>query len=98
MAFAGGFGVELDLAALASSSTINDPAVLLFSESTTRFLVETSPESAVKLEALFQGLPLTKVGKTTSAKRVQAGLGGKQILDADSAELKAAWLKPLAWE
>lgn len=98
MAFAGGFGVELDLAALADSSTISDPAVLLFSESTTRFLVETTPESAVKLEALFQGLPLTKVGKTTSAKRVQAGLGGKQILDADSAELKAAWLKPLAWE
>lgn len=98
MAFAGGFGVELDLAALADSSTINDPAVLLFSESTTRFLVETTPESAVKLEALFQGLPLTKVGKSTSAKRVQAGLGGKQILDADSAELKAAWLKPLAWE
>jgi phosphoribosylformylglycinamidine synthase II len=98
MAFAGGFGVELDLSALASSSTITDPAVLLYSESTTRFLVETTPETAAKLEALFQGLPITKIGKTTEAKRVQAGLGGKQILEADCAELKAAWLKPLAWE
>jgi phosphoribosylformylglycinamidine (FGAM) synthase-like enzyme/phosphoribosylformylglycinamidine (FGAM) synthase PurS component len=98
MAFAGGFGVELDLSALASSSTITDPAVLLYSESTTRFLVETTPEAAAKLEALFQGLPITKIGKTTSAKRVQAGVDGKQILDADCAELKSAWLKPLAWE
>ncbi len=98
MAFAGGFGVELDLAALATSSTITDPAVLLYSESTTRFLIETTQESAAKLESLFQGLPITKIGKTTSAKRVQAGVGGKQILDADCAELKAAWLKPLAWE
>ncbi|MDB5345477.1 MAG: phosphoribosylformylglycinamidine synthase [Schlesneria sp.] len=98
MAFAGGFGVELDLSALASSSTITDPAVLLYSESTTRFLVEVTPESAAKLEALFQGLPITKIGKTTSAKRVQAGVDGKQVLDADCAELKAAWLKPLAWE
>lgn len=98
MAFAGGFGVDLDLSALSSSSTITDPAVLLYSESTTRFLVEVAPESAAKLEALFQELPLTKVGVTTVAKRVQAGLGGKQILDADCAELKAAWLKPLAWE
>ena len=98
MAFAGGFGVELDLSALASSSTITDPTVLLYSESTTRFLVETTPESAAKLEALFQGVPITKIGKTTSARRVQAGLGGKQVLDADCAELKAAWLKPLAWE
>jgi phosphoribosylformylglycinamidine synthase II len=98
MAFAGGFGVELDLSALATSSTITDPAVLLYSESTTRFLIETTQESAAKLESLFQGLPITKIGKTTSAKRVQAGVGGKQILDADCAELKAAWLKPLAWE
>ncbi|HEY4259883.1 MAG TPA: phosphoribosylformylglycinamidine synthase subunit PurL [Schlesneria sp.] len=98
MAFAGGFGVELDLSALASSSTITDPAVLLYSESTTRFLVEVTPESAAKLEELFRGLPLTKIGKTTSAKRVQAGIDGKQILDADCAQLKAAWLKPLAWE
>lgn len=98
MAFAGGLGVDLDLNSQSQAAKINDPAVLLYSESTTRFLMEVTPESAAKLEAVFQGLPITKIGKTTAAKHVQATVGGKQVLNADCAELKAAWLKPLAWE
>ena len=40
MAFAGGLGLELELAPLRSASGLEDPAVLLFSESNTRFLIE----------------------------------------------------------
>ncbi len=98
MAFAGGLGVDLDLTVMSNSSAISDAAVLLFSESTTRFLIETTPESASKLEEVFQGLPIHKIGATTSAARVRASWYGQLVLDADCSELKAAWLKPLAWE
>lgn len=98
MAFAGGLGVDLDLTAMSKAAALTDPAVLLFSESTTRFLIETTPAAAAKLEATFQGLPISRVGTTTAATRVVASVNGQQVLDADCTALKAAWLKPLAWE
>lgn len=98
MAFAGGLGVDLDLTVMSNSSATSDAAVLLFSESTTRFLIETTPDAAAKLEEIFQGLPINKIGATTSAARVRANWYGQLVLDSDCSELKAAWLKPLAWE
>ena len=98
MAFAGGLGVEIDLAPVAKMTAIHDPAVLLFSESTTRFLIEATPEAAQKLEANFAGLPFTKIGSVTSSGRVHVTTAGKLVINAAGAELKAAWIKPLAWE
>ena len=98
MAFAGGLGVEVDLSPVSTSSGLSDPAVLLFSESSTRFLIEVTPESMSKLEAIFAGLPFVQIGTVTVAARVRCGVGGKPVIDADCADLKSAWLKPLAWE
>ena len=99
MAFAGGLGVELTLIPVGEASRLSDPAVLLFSESTTRFLIEVEPAKASQFEATLTGLPLSRVGQVTSSGRVQiAASNGKPVIGLSLAELKAAWLKPLAWE
>jgi phosphoribosylformylglycinamidine synthase len=98
MAFAGGLGVDIDLTPVAEACRLNDPAVLLYSESTTRFLIEATPESASRLEAMFAGLPFTRIGWVTSSNRVQCRLGSDGLIDADYSELKSAWLAPLAWD
>ena len=99
MAFAGGLGVELDISSVAEAASLSDPAVLLFSESATRFLIEVEPTKSLQFEAAFAGLPLSRVGQVTSSGHVRvASSGGDELIDASLVELKAAWLKPLAWE
>ena len=98
MAFAGGWGVDIDLTPIAEASGLNDPAVLLYSESTTRFLIEVTPEAASNVEANFAGLPLARIGTVTAVGRAQFTFAGKPVIDADCAELKSAWLTPLAWD
>ena len=99
MAFAGGLGVGLDLTTAAKASGLTDPATVLFSESTTRFLIEVEPAKAVQFESTFKGLPLSKIGSVTSSGRVLVQMSNSQtLIDIGCAELKAAWQKPLAWE
>jgi phosphoribosylformylglycinamidine synthase len=65
MAFAGGLGLDLDLAQVPTGElgTDCDPAATrLFSESCTRFLVEILPADAAEFEAAFEGLDLAHVG------------------------------------
>ena len=99
MAFAGGFGVDLELSQLAKHSGLTDPAALLFSESTTRFLIEVEPAQVSQIEGVFAGLPFTRIGQVVSSGRVRATLENSQVLlDQECAELKAAWQSPLAWD
>jgi phosphoribosylformylglycinamidine synthase II len=98
MAFAGGLGVELNVASLVRSTGITDPAVLLFSESATRFLVEVAPDSVAKLEATFAGLPLTRIGTVVLDGKVQITNQGTTLIQSNTKDLKSAWLKPLAWD
>ena len=99
MAFAGGFGVDLDLEQVSKSANLIDPAVLLFSESTTRFLIEVEAASASKFEAIFAGLRLSRAGQVTNSGRVRVTVSNADIvLDVACSELKSAWQKPLAWD
>jgi phosphoribosylformylglycinamidine synthase len=99
MAFAGGLGLDIDLKQLLEATKITDPQVLLYSESTTRFLVEVESKNAVQFEAVFKGLPLVKLGQVTSNPKLRViGPNGEAIIDADCNELKSVWQKPLAWE
>ncbi|WP_010582163.1 phosphoribosylformylglycinamidine synthase subunit PurL [Schlesneria paludicola] len=98
MAFAGGLGVDLDLTECAKLAGLSDPALVLFSESPTRFLVEVEPASVPNFEAAFEGLPLAKVGVVTHSNRVHATLNGQPVLGSACSELKAAWSRPLAWD
>ena len=91
-AFAGGFGVGLDLAQVPTQRDLRDPAVVLFSESTTRFLIEVEPALSTKFEAALCGIAISRVGEVTSSHRLTAlGMDNELVLDAACSDLKSAW-------
>ncbi|MCB9831418.1 MAG: phosphoribosylformylglycinamidine synthase subunit PurL [Planctomycetes bacterium] len=82
MAFAGGIGLEVDLArVLVAGPRLRDDEIL-FSESLSRYLVEIDSRSAARFEALFEDLPCAAIGRTTteSAFRVR-GRNGTVMLE-----------------
>ncbi|MBS0266799.1 MAG: phosphoribosylformylglycinamidine synthase subunit PurL [Planctomycetes bacterium] len=98
MAFAGGLGADLDLQPLAAQSGLKHDAVLLFSESNTRFLVEVAPAHWEAFKKHLAGLPLVELGKVVAGPQVTIrGVAGKVVVDAPWQELKHAWKAPLAW-
>ena len=99
MAFAGGCGLDIDLAPLAEATGLAHDGALLFSESNTRFLVEVSPQRSAAFEELFADLPLTKIGVVTDTDRFRVRRGNEyDLIDSPLPELKAAWQKTLNWE
>jgi phosphoribosylformylglycinamidine synthase len=97
MAFAGGLGIDLDLAPLRDASGLEATAELLFSESPTRFLVGVPPHASREFESLFDGLPTVQLGEATATGQVRIyDASGNLAVNSSCAELKAAWLKPIA--
>jgi phosphoribosylformylglycinamidine synthase len=75
-------------------------AYLLFSESNTRFLCEVPPAARERFEQSLDGVPHAVVGLIESDSRLQiAGTdtAGTLVIDAELADLKEAWQKPLRW-
>ncbi|HEV8067811.1 MAG TPA: phosphoribosylformylglycinamidine synthase subunit PurL [Planctomycetaceae bacterium] len=99
MAFAGGFGMDLDLSKLREASALDDPAVLLFSESNTRFLVEVPPGDCSRFESAFAGLPVVRLGIVSAHSRlIVTDPTHGTLLDSPLSELRHAWKAPLAWD
>jgi phosphoribosylformylglycinamidine synthase len=69
MAFAGGLGIDVDVAPLAQLMFLN-AATLLFSESNSRFVCEVTPQNAAAFEKMFQDLACTRLGVVTPEDRV----------------------------
>jgi phosphoribosylformylglycinamidine synthase subunit PurSL len=96
-AFAGGFGMHVDLRCVPGASDLRDD-VVLFSETPSRFVVTVRPEQAAAFETSLQGLPWAAVGHVTDIPAVQVvGRSGVLIIDTAIDRLKAAWQKPLNW-
>ena len=96
MAFAGDIGADLSLENPSLQNLSEE--ILLFSESTTRFLVEVAPGDTAELEERFRGLPCARVGQTCAERRLQiAGQTGDRIVSAPLSDLKEAWQKTLRW-
>jgi phosphoribosylformylglycinamidine synthase len=72
----GQLGAEIDLSGLGL-----DAAAALFSESNSRFIVTVEPGRTAELEALFDGLPIRKIGTAMEEKKLK-------IDDAVSASLE----------
>jgi phosphoribosylformylglycinamidine synthase len=94
MAFAGGVGA--DITGLAATGAGLDDAVLLFSESTSRFIVEITPADAAAFRACMgEVVPLAQIGTTCKEPRLRiAGANGEWVIWAALADLKEAWQKP----
>jgi phosphoribosylformylglycinamidine synthase len=96
MAFAGGVGV--DITDSGRGFALESDEALLFSESTTRFILEVKRTDTAAIEDCFRGLPLTRLGSTCREQRLRiAGSSGEWIIWAELSELKDAWQKPLRW-
>jgi phosphoribosylformylglycinamidine synthase subunit PurSL len=99
MAFAGRIGLDLDLAALPTETTLDTPAAC-FAETPSRYLLEIQPD---KLHTVIKSLrktntPFGQVGTFTDHDRLtlrtpQDG----QILDAQLDDLRNTWLGTLDW-
>lgn len=99
MAFAGGYGATLELSSLATQTGLEHPAVLLFSESPSRFLVEVTADHVGSFQETCAGVPVVDLGRTNSSDRFVIEDGtGSTVIDAELGELKAAWQSPLDWD
>jgi phosphoribosylformylglycinamidine synthase II len=101
MAFAGGLGAKVQLDALPSdidSARADRAAVLLFSESHTRFVCEVPADKQQAFEQALAGVPYAMVGEVTGEDRLQVVAGSASpVIDLPLAEMKEAWQKPLRW-
>ena len=98
MAFAGGYGLELDLGKVPGKGLERNDFVL-FSESNSRFLIEVSESDRPEFEALMKGKSCVQIGKVTKdQKLVIHGLNQKIVVDASLAELRRSWKKTLSGE
>jgi phosphoribosylformylglycinamidine synthase len=96
MAFAGGYGLELDLRKVPSEA-LNRDDFILFSESNSRFLVEVSPKAKKEFETLMKGKACANIGRVTEEKRLRIkGLKGKMVVDASIDDLLASWKRTLS--
>jgi phosphoribosylformylglycinamidine synthase len=95
MAFAGGLGA--DVTRLGSENLTDD--VQLFSESTTRFIVEVRADEAAAFQTcLGSDIPVTQLGQTCKDQRLRiAGKKGEWIIWLELRHLKEAWQRPLQW-
>ncbi|MEO0530874.1 MAG: AIR synthase-related protein, partial [Planctomycetota bacterium] len=95
MAFAGGIGVEADLADLRFAGDFIDSdqqrLAALFSESNTRFACEVAEDQAAAFEAALGDTPHAVVGRTYDNTSLRLKWGGVQVVGADLPMLKAAW-------
>jgi phosphoribosylformylglycinamidine synthase II len=99
MAFAGGLGMDLDLSKLREASALDGPAMLLFSESNTRFLVEVPPGDCSRFESAFAGLPVVRLGIVSAHSRlIVTDPTHGTLIDSPLSELRHAWKAPLAWD
>src|SRR5208337_1497928 len=96
MAFAGGYGLELDLRKVSTKGLGRDDFVL-FSESNSRFLVEVSGKAQDEFEGLMKGGVCAEVGKVTKSSRLCIrGLAGGVVVDASLDDLLKSWKRTLS--
>ncbi len=94
-AFAGGYGLQVELAQVPVRGTLRDDH-LLYSESQSRLLVTVRPELRDRFEALFAGQTCACIGRVTAEPRLKvSGQTGQTLLDSHIDELKEAWQAPL---
>ena len=93
--FAGGLGMEIDLAKVPYQGQKRDD-YLLFSESQSRFVVTVSPAQKAEFENCLKGNVFASIGKVTDEKRFNVkGLNKNITVDDDISEIKESWQKTL---
>lgn len=98
MAFAGGYGIEMNLSSVVTDVPIQRNDIILFSESNSRFLVEVRPGHRKQFETLVKDIPYGMIGMATAEPLLKInGLHGKLIIHENIYDLKKVWQSPLKW-
>ena len=91
MAFSMVSGVEIDLDSLPVSEELGN-VEKLFSESTSRILIELDPGSLDRAQKIFSGSAFAVIGRTDPGHRsLRFSSGGDNILDNEIESLKETW-------
>jgi phosphoribosylformylglycinamidine synthase len=94
-AFAGGFGMDVDLRKIPQTGSVRNDFVL-FSESQSRFVVTIDPKKKKTFEKLLGDVLYGEIGVVIESETLHIiGLHGKKIIEANIYDLKEAWQKPL---
>jgi phosphoribosylformylglycinamidine synthase len=94
-AFAGGYGMEIDLQKVPYEGRKRDD-YLLFSQSNSRFIVTVSPERKADFESMIGTNVYAHVGIVTRDKKLKIkGLNGNVLINSDLDHLKKAWKSTL---
>ena len=96
MAFAGGYGLSLNLNTIPIGEKIIYNDFLLFSESNSRFLVEVETEKQTDFEEHMTDVPIGCLGSVTdNATFTVNGVDGEQVINTSIGILKSSWQTPL---
>jgi phosphoribosylformylglycinamidine synthase len=99
MAFAGGYGLEIDLSKVPGKEELTRNDFVLFSESNSRFLIEVSEQDRGLFEELMWGKGCIRIGKVTKEQKlIFKGLNGKTVIDAPLETLRRSWKRTLSPE
>ncbi len=94
-AFAGGYGMCVALADVATDAEMRDDKIL-FSESQSRLLVTVKPADQAGFESLFRGQSCRLLGKVVAEPLLSiTGQAGDSVINAPIDQLKEAWQAPL---
>ena len=94
-AFAGGYGMRVALANVATDAEMRDDKIL-FSESQSRLLVTVKPVDQTGFESLFRGQSCQLLGKVVAEPLLSiTGQAGDSVISAPIDQLKEAWQAPL---
>lgn len=96
MAFAGGFGMTLNLSNVPTGEDITSDDFLLFSESNSRFIVEIESKNQKEFEKHMDGIPFGCIGKVMdSPDFIVYGLTQNRVIKSSVDILKSFWQTPL---
>ena len=95
MAFAGGLGAEIDLAAAPVIGELSE-TVRLFAESNSRLLLEIAPESLEEAKTQFDDVPHAEIGRVVAEPTLTInGTDGSALVREPVDELKRIWQETL---
>jgi phosphoribosylformylglycinamidine synthase subunit PurSL len=95
-AFAGGYGIEMDLREVPTTGMDCDVEIL-FSESASRFIITLDPACKEAFEAKMRSTVFAQIGRVRKDRTfLVLGMSGKTIVQEEIFKLKKSWQTPLA--
>ena len=95
MCFAGALGMDIDIVHVPLGEKITQHAVVLFSESNSRFIVEVEKGKEQEFEKTLSGSSMARIGAVTRTGNFTARSGNSVLIDEDINELQSAWKSTL---